>query len=124
MGTSPPSKDREAGLGQKQGPFRIAIQQHMHAPLMAIPMGAGEKSLWHQGEATDRTIAQQEERHGSGQQGKPITPWAGGPVQGSGARDQKIQSIMGSGQAISSMLARLNWQVPCPYPANEHHRDQ
>jgi hypothetical protein len=32
----------------------------MHAPLMAIPMGTGDQSLWHHGEATDRTIAQEE----------------------------------------------------------------
>jgi len=64
MGTSPPSTDREAGLGQKQGPFRTGIQEYMHESLMTVPMGTGDQSLWHQGEATDRTIAQEEEGHG------------------------------------------------------------
>ena len=65
MGTSPPSTGREGGLGQKQRPFRIGIQQHMHTPLMAIPMSTGDQSLWHHGEATERTIAEEEEGHGS-----------------------------------------------------------
>jgi hypothetical protein len=91
MGTSPPSTGREGGLGQEQAPFRIGIQEHVHAPLMAIPMGTGDQSLWHHGEATDRTIAQEEEGHGSGPAKEAHDAMGEGACPGIGGRDQKIQ---------------------------------
>jgi hypothetical protein len=65
----------------------------MHAPLMAIPVGTGDQSLWHHGEATDRTVAQEKKGHGSGPAEEAHDAIGGGACPGREARDQKIEWI-------------------------------
>jgi hypothetical protein len=78
----------------------------MHVPLMAIPMGAGDQSLWHHGKAAERTIAEEEEGHGSGPAMEAHDAMGKRACRGMAAHDQKIQWIMRSGQARTNLLAQ------------------
>ena len=99
-------QDPQAGPNQKQGLFRIGNQEHMRAPKAAKPMGAGDHFLGCHGDATERSIPERDEGHGSEPANEADDSMGQGACQTMKVHAQMPRWIMPSGKAKQTLWHR------------------